>query len=110
MTANSPMIIGIGSLLSGLGFLAACVFGFISIVKMMNELQAITKSEQLAWWGLIIPFYSLYIVLAVVPAEVTKAKQALRVPEPTRNVVVYWLLLLYALAADLNDIARAMPS
>ena len=45
----------------------------------------------------------------IVPGEMTKAKQWLRVQEPTRNVVLYWLIFPYALAADLNDLARAMP-
>jgi hypothetical protein len=103
-------IIGIlGSAVSGLGMLAGSVLMFISAVKMMSELRAITRADALAWWGLLIPFYSLYIVLVVVPAEMTKAKQALRVQEPTRNIVFYWLLFLYAFAADLNDVGRAMP-
>jgi hypothetical protein len=98
-----------GSAISGIGVLVGSVLGFISIVKMMGELKSVTKSEALAWWGLLIPLYSLYIILVVVPAEMTKAKQAYRVQEPTRNIVLYWLLALYAFAADLNDLARAMP-
>ena len=95
--------------MSGLAELAGCVLFFVSAVKMMGELKAVTKAETLAWWGLLIPFYSLYVILVVVPGEMTKAKQWLRVQEPTRNVLLYWLIFLYAFAADLNDLARAMP-
>jgi hypothetical protein len=31
------------------------------------------------------------------------------VQAPTRSIVVYIFLWMYALASDLNDIARAMP-
>ncbi len=107
--AQSPTIALAGSSLSGLGMLAGSILLFIAIIKMMGELQAITKAETLAWWGLIIPLYSLYVLLVIIPGEMTRAKQALRVQEPTRNVLLYWLILPYAFAADLNDVARAMP-
>jgi len=45
----------------------------------------------------------------VLPAEVTKAKQMVNAQQPTRGIVVYIFLWLYALAADLNDISKAMP-
>jgi hypothetical protein len=41
-----------------------------------------------------------------VPQQVTKAKQMVRAQNPTRGFIVYFLLFPYALAADLNDIAR----
>jgi predicted transporter len=106
---DSAIVAILGSAVAGLAMLAGSVLGFISVLKMMGELRAITKAESLAWWGLLIPFYSLYIALIVIPAEMTKAKQALRVQEPTRNIVLYWLLFLYVFAADLNDVGRAMP-
>jgi hypothetical protein len=59
---------------------------------------------------MLIPIYSIYIALVVVPAEVTRAKQMLGVSEPTRNVLLYLFLFLYALAADLNDMAKAVPA
>jgi len=48
-------------------------------------------------------------VQQLVQAEVAKAKQAVNAQEPPRGIVVYIFLWLYALAADLNDIAKAMP-
>jgi hypothetical protein len=106
---NSSVLASAGGGLGGLTELAGCVFLFISAVKMMGELRAITKADSLAWWGLLIPLYNLYVILVVIPGEMTKAKQWLRVQEPTRNVILYWLLFQYAFAADLNDVARAMP-
>jgi hypothetical protein len=38
-----------------------------------------------------------------------KAKQMAGVQQPARGIVVYVFLWLYAAAADLNDIAKAMP-
>jgi hypothetical protein len=107
---NSGVVASLSGGIGGLTELAGCVFYFISAVKMMGELRAITKADTLAWWGLLIPLYQLYVMLVVVPAEMTKAKQWLRVQEPTRNVILYWLLFPYSLAADLNDVARAMPT
>ncbi len=106
---QSGVVASLSGGLGGLTELAGCVFFFINAVKMLGELKAITKADTLAWWGLLIPLYSLYVILIVVPTEMTKAKQWLRVQEPTRNVVLYWLLFPYAFAADLNDLANAMP-
>jgi glucan phosphoethanolaminetransferase (alkaline phosphatase superfamily) len=105
--------IALGLLVSAvyaLGMLAAGVIGFISVVRMLGELDGVTHSGAAPWWSMLIPIYSIYIALVVVPAEVTRAKQMLRVQEPTRNIVLYLFLFLYALAADLNDMARGMQS
>lgn len=106
---NSGVVASAGSGLGGLTELAGSVFMFVSSVKMMGELRAVTKADSLAWWGLLIPLYNLYVILVVIPSEMTKAKQWLRVQQPTRNVFLYWLLFQYAFAADLNDVAGAMP-
>ena len=42
----------------------------------------------------------------VVAPEVSKAKQMLGVQQPTRSLVAYFFLFPYALASDLNDMAR----
>jgi hypothetical protein len=109
--ATESAIIGlIGSAVSGLGVLAGCILGFLSAVRMLGELKAVTRSEVLAWWAMLVPIYSMYVMWIVVPAEVAKAKQMLNVQQPTRHIVLYIFLWLYALAEDLNDIARAMPA
>jgi hypothetical protein len=46
----------------------------------------------------------------LVPNEVAKAKQMVGAQAPTRNIVLYIFFWLYALAADLNDIASVMPA
>ncbi|HLK37176.1 MAG TPA: hypothetical protein VKU41_10530 [Polyangiaceae bacterium] len=108
--ADSAVIASLGASLGGLVVLAASVLGFISLARMIGELASVTRSQNLAWWMMLIPFFNLYVMLIVIPTEMTRAKQMLRVPEPTRNIFLYWLLSLYAFAADLNDVARAMPA
>jgi hypothetical protein len=109
VAAEMPALAPVGMAIWGLGALLGTVLGFISAVRMIGELKSVAQSQNLDWWMLLIPLFNLYVVLIVIPAEVTKAKQMLRVQQPTRNVILYWLLSPYALAADLNDIARAMP-
>jgi hypothetical protein len=69
--AESAVIALLGTLLYLVGALAGGVLGLISAIKMIGELNAVTRSP--------------------------------------RGIVVYIFLWLYALAADLNDIAKAMP-
>jgi hypothetical protein len=89
--------------------LAGAVIGLISVIRMLGEINGVTKSGTLAWWQLFIPIYSYYVMWIVVPAEMQKAKQMVGVQQPARGIVVYVFLWLYAAASDLNDIARAMP-
>ena len=104
---ESPIVGMIGSAISGLGFLAVGVYIFIQVIKMVNEVKAITNNPSFAWWPLLIPGYNLYFQLIMLPQEITKAKQIAGVQQPTRGLVVYWFLFLYALASDLNDLAKA---
>jgi len=69
------------------------------------ELNSAAKSE-LAWWHLFIPIYGLYWAAMVVPAQMRIAKEKAGKPAP-RGAVVYLLLFVYALAADLNDLAES---
>jgi hypothetical protein len=95
----------IGSLVA----LAGAVIGFISAVKMMGELNGVTKSGAVAWWMLLVPLYNYYVMWILVPAEMAKAKQMAGVQQPPRGFIVYFFLWLYAFSADLNDIAKVMP-
>jgi predicted transporter len=108
--ADLPILGILGGALAGLGFLVAGVIALISMIRMLGELNSVTRSNAVAWWMLFIPIFNIYVTLILIPNEVTKAKQMLGVREPTRNLLVYWFLGLYALAADLNDIAAAMPA
>jgi hypothetical protein len=99
----------LGSAVSGLGSLAGIIIFIISGIRMMGEINGVTKSGTLAWWQLFIPIYSYYVMWIVVPGEMQKAKQMVGVQQPARGIVVYVFLWLYAMAADLNDIAKALP-
>ena len=93
----------IGQLLS----LAGAVLAIIAVVKMINELKAVTGNASFPWWPMFVPFYGMYWAWIMVPGEVAKAKQMRGIQNPPRGIVVYVFLFLYALAADLNDIANA---
>ncbi len=56
---------------------------------------------------MIIPIYQLLWSFSIVPQEMAKAKQIANVQTPTRGGIVYLLVLPYAFASDLNDIAAA---
>jgi hypothetical protein len=99
----------VGSLFYFIGLLGFLYFFWIVGMKMMGEVNGVTKSGTLAWWQLLIPFYNYYVMWILIPAEVAKAKQMVGVQQPARGIVVYFFLWQYAFASDLNDIAKAMP-
>src|ERR1700722_19582392 len=94
------------ALLGSLVAFAGVIIGFISAVRMIGELNGVTKSGAVAWWMLLVPIYSYYVMWILIPGEMTKAKQMVGVQQPARGFVVYFFLFLYAFAADLNDIAK----
>jgi zinc-ribbon domain len=75
-------------------------------VQMVNELKAVTRSEELAWWPLIVPVYNIYFMWFVVPQEVGKAKQLIGVRQPPQPILLYIFLWHFAFASDLNDMVR----
>ena len=107
--AQSGVIALLGSILYTIGALGGGVLGFISAFKMLGELNRVTNSGVVQWWMLLIPFYGYFVAWIVLPAEVAKAKQMVNAQQPPRGIVVYIFFWLYALAADLNDVAKAMP-
>jgi hypothetical protein len=86
--------------------LGGIVFGFISVYKMLGELKEVTKDPEFNWWFILIPYFNYYWIAVKVPEQVTRAKQMVRAQQPARGAVVYFFLLPYALAADLNEIAK----
>ena len=92
--------------LSGLFFLAGMVMYLLSAIKMVGELKVVTRNAAFAWWPIIVPIYNYYWLWMLVPAEVKKAKQMMGVQAPTRSIVLYVFLWHFALASDLNDMAR----
>ncbi|MGH7296949.1 MAG: hypothetical protein ACRELB_18565 [Polyangiaceae bacterium] len=107
--ADVPALALVGSLFYLIGVLGGGIIGLISAIKMLGEINGVTKSGTLAWWQIFIPIYSYYVMWILVPQEMQKAKQMVGVQQPARGIVVYVFLWLYAAAADLNDIAKAMP-
>jgi hypothetical protein len=93
---------GIGSLV----VLGGTAWSLLLAIKMVSELQTVTKSEALAWWPILVPFYNMYFMWLVVPQEVTKAKQMLGAGEPAQPLVLYVFLWHFALATDLNGLVR----
>ncbi len=103
------MIVGplvyVGSLIT----LAGMVLGLINSVSMVRELQNYTQDTQFVWWWLFIPCLGIYFAMIKVPEQVTKAKEKAGIAQskPTRTIVFYLFLWMYALASDLNDIAQS---
>ena len=99
----------IGGALSGLVALAAMILTLVTVLRMVGELNSVTKTNSVPWWGLFVPFYQYYVMWILIPQEMQKAKQMVGVQQPARGIVVYFFLFLYGFAADLNDIAKQMP-
>jgi hypothetical protein len=92
--------------LAALFVLGGSVWYLLLAVQMIRELRSITRSEELAWWPLIVPLYNIYFMWLLVPQEVTKAKQMLGVRQPPQHLLLYIFLWPFALATDLNDMVR----
>jgi hypothetical protein len=73
---------------------------------MTNELQAITQNPNIAWWKYLIPIMNIIFQWSEVPQEMQRAKQMMGCQIPARSTVVYVFFYVYALAADLNDMAQ----
>jgi hypothetical protein len=97
-----PSLTFLGSLVSLGGF----VWLILLTIPMVNELKSVTQNATLAWWPILVPFYNWYWMWIQIPGEVAKAKQVLGVQTPPRNIVLYIFLFPFALASDLNDMAR----
>ena len=102
----ASLITPILGLISTVAFLAGFVMYLLSAIKMVNELKVVTRNAAFAWWPIIVPIYNYYWLWIMVPAEVKKAKQMMGVQAPTRSIVLYIFLWHFALASDLNDMAR----
>ncbi len=96
----------VGSLLSLVGVLAGAVLFLLSAIKMIGELNTVTRNASFPWWPILVPFYGMYWMWMLVPAEVGRAKQMMGVQTPPRGIVLYVFLFPYALASDINDLVR----
>ena len=98
----SPAFFG----LFGLFAVGAMAWYVVLAIQMANEVKAVTRSEEFAWWPIFVPFYSMYWMWILVPQEVSKAKQLLGIQQPAQSIVLYIFLWHFALASDLNDMVR----
>jgi hypothetical protein len=94
------------SLVTTLAMLGGGVWYLLFTIQMVNELKTVTGNAGFAWWPILVPFYNYYWLLVLLPQEVTRAKQMRGVQTPTRNIILYFFLGNFALASDLNDLAR----
>ncbi|MGH7437760.1 MAG: hypothetical protein ACRENE_18950 [Polyangiaceae bacterium] len=94
------------AILGSLTMLAGSVWYIVLFVPMAGELKGITGNAAFAWWHVLIPIYGVYWILVPLRAEVGKAKQMRGVQTPVRGGVIYFFLLNFALASDLNDLVR----
>jgi hypothetical protein len=103
------MVTGIGELayIGNLFGLVGFVLALLAVMKMTNELKAVTGNPSFPWWPFVVPVYGIYWMWILVPSEMAKAKQMRGIQKPPRGIVVYVFFFLYAFAADLNDIANA---
>jgi hypothetical protein len=92
--------------LAMLAYLAGLGWFLFNTIQMANELKVVTRSPGFAWWPIFVPIYGLYWAWILVPQEVAKAKQMLGVQAPVRSIVLYIFLWHFALASDINDMAR----
>jgi hypothetical protein len=102
LAAIYPPLAAVGSLIQ----LGGSVWTLLLAIAMCNEIKSVTRNDSFAWWPILIPFYNLYWMLVLVPREVGKAKQMLGVQQGPRSAVLYFFLFLFALASDVNDLAR----
>ncbi len=103
------MIAGILSLVGSLVSLGGMVLALIYTVSMLRELQNYTQDTEFVWWWIFIPCLGVYFAWMKVPAQVQKAKEKAGIAQtkPTRGLVFYIFLWMFALASDLNDIAAS---
>jgi hypothetical protein len=99
----------LGSSLAALGslvILGGMGWSLFLAIQMAGELKSVTRNPAFAWWPIFVPIYSLYWLWFLVPQEVSKAKQMIGAQAPTRSILLYIFLWRFALASDLNDLAR----
>ena len=93
-------------LLSPLISLGCFAWILLIVIPMINEVKAVTRNPDFAWWPIFIPFFNMFWMWILVPQEVAKAKQLLGVQQPVRSIVFYIFIWPFALASDINDMVR----
>jgi hypothetical protein len=99
--AIDPMLALVGSLIAFVG----SILGLVWLIMMLLDLKKVSQDDGFMWWLLFIPCANYYLLWLLTPQTVTKAKQMAGLQVPARHIVLYIFFPLYALAADLNDLA-----
>jgi hypothetical protein len=109
-----PVVIGIIAGIVGVAELAylgqlvqlgAMIWWLINMLKALNEMRNAAGNPAFPRWPIIVPIYNLIYWLTMVPKEVLKAKQMKGLQPSHRSLALYFFLPVFALQADLNDIA-----
>jgi hypothetical protein len=96
-----PMLAMVGSLIALVGSVLAAVW----LIIMLLEVKKVSQDDGFMWWLLFIPCANYYLMWWLLPQQVAKAKQMAGLQTPARHIVLYIFFPLYALPADLNDLA-----
>lgn len=91
----------IGSLIN----LACGIWLLLNALKALNEMRNAAGNPGFPRWPIIIPIYNWIYWLTMVPKEVQKAKQMRGMQPTSRNLALYFFFPVFALQADLNDMA-----
>lgn len=93
------------SLVGGLANLGCAIWLLLNCLKALNEMRNAAGNPGFPRWPIIIPIYNWIYWLTMVPKEVQKAKQMRGMQPTTRNLALYFFFPVFALQADLNDMA-----
>jgi hypothetical protein len=81
------------------------VYAMVALYSMMKELRAYLGRDDIVPWHIFVPILNLIVILAKLPDWVTQAKQRAGSRNPqSAGPVLYFLLLLYFLPKDLNEV------
>ena len=96
-----PMLAMVGSLIAFVGMILTLVW----MISMLLEVKKVTQDDSFMWWLVFIPCVNYYLLWWALPQQVTKAKQMAGLQTTSRHIVLYIFFLMYALPADLNELA-----
>jgi hypothetical protein len=91
----------VGSLIN----LACGIWLLLNALKALNEMRNAAGNPGFPRWPIIVPIYNWIYWLTMVPKEVQKAKQMRGMQPTSRNMALYFFFPVFALQADLNDMA-----
>ncbi|MBW2527517.1 MAG: hypothetical protein JRI23_25270, partial [Deltaproteobacteria bacterium] len=100
--AIEPMLAMVGSLVA----LVGSIYAFVLIIMMLLEVKKVTQDDSFMWWLVFIPCANYYLLWILLPKQIDKAKQMAGLQTTSKGIIMYIILLLWALPADLNELAE----